>query len=358
MPSADEVSMAKKTALIAGGHGVIGRSLLKHLETLPDWEVLSAARRAPDYPSEALHLSVDLTDRSAVEAALGERDDITHLFFAALAPASTLAGEVAPNLAMLRNVVEVVERASPGFRRIILNQGAKVYGSHLGKFRTPAREDDPRHLPPNFYYSQEDYLLEAQQGKDWDWVLVRPDVVCGFSVGSPMNLVNIIAVYASLCARFRVPLSFPGGPLCYEALAQVTDAGLHAEAQVWAAETPDCALKAFNITNGDLFRWKHLWPRIAAFFGLEAGEPASFSLSARLGDKGEAWKELVQAHGLKPYSMEQLAGWGFGDYVFGCDFDVISDLTRARQAGFHRVEDSAEMFLRQFERLREERIIP
>jgi hypothetical protein len=51
---------------------------------------------------------------------------------------------VAPNLAMLSNLVEAVEPRSPALRRVVLLQGSKWYGSHLGPYRTPADEDDPR----------------------------------------------------------------------------------------------------------------------------------------------------------------------------------------------------------------------
>jgi hypothetical protein len=50
--------------------------------------------------------------------------------------------------------------------------------------------------------------------------------------------------------------------------------------------------------------------------------------------------------------------WPFGDYVFGCDWDVMSDVTKCRLHGFHEVVDSEEMFVRLLSRFREERIVP
>ena len=40
-------------------------------------------------------------------------------------------------------------------------QGSKWYGNHLGPYLTPARETDPRHMPPNFYYDQQDFLIKV-----------------------------------------------------------------------------------------------------------------------------------------------------------------------------------------------------
>jgi hypothetical protein len=139
-------------------------------------------------------------------------------------------------------------------------------------------------------------------------------------------------------------------------LAEVTDAGLLAEASVWAATEPRCAGEGFNITNGDYFRCQHLWPRIAAGFGMEVGPPVPIRLTEFMADKGSVWDHLVQRHGLRANRYEHVASWGFGD--FGCDYDVISDTTKARRYGFHGAVDTEEMFARMFRDLRDGKFIP
>ena len=59
----------------------------------------------------------------------------------------------------------------------VLIEGNKIYGSHLGPFKTPAREDDPPHMLPNFYYDQEQWLRSAQVGQNWTWSALRPHFV-------------------------------------------------------------------------------------------------------------------------------------------------------------------------------------
>ena len=59
-----------------------------------------------------------------------------------------------------------------------------------------------------------------------------------------------------------------------------------------------------------------------------------------------------------PHLYEQIAGWAFGDFVFGSDYDIISDMGKARRAGFCETVDSERMFLDLFARFRAERIIP
>ena len=38
-------STTRKVALVAGANGVIGRNLIDHLMTLPDWDVIGISRR-------------------------------------------------------------------------------------------------------------------------------------------------------------------------------------------------------------------------------------------------------------------------------------------------------------------------
>ncbi|MBP1933335.1 hypothetical protein J2Z37_003348 [Ammoniphilus resinae] len=68
---------------------------------------------------------------------------------------------------MLKNVAMSVQETSNSLERVLLMQGAKVYGVRLGKYKTPAKETDPRHMPPHFYYNQEDFLRSYQKGKNW-----------------------------------------------------------------------------------------------------------------------------------------------------------------------------------------------
>jgi hypothetical protein len=112
-------------------------------------------------------MAVDLLNRSEVETGLSGIGDITHIFYAALQPGADFFAEVAPNLKMLINTVETVERSSGKLRKVVLIEGAKFYGAHLGPYKTPAKESDARHMPPNFYYNQEDYLKERSRGKAW-----------------------------------------------------------------------------------------------------------------------------------------------------------------------------------------------
>lgn len=187
----------KKVALVAGAQGVIGRNLIDHLLTQNNWEIIGLSRRGGTNSAKVKHIAVDLLNRKNSEQQLGGLTTVTHIFYAAYQDRGSWAELVAPNMTMLRNVVEVVAPVAAGLQHISLMQGYKVYGAHLGPFKTPARETDAgRFMPPEFNMEQQRFLETFQQGKPWSWSAIRPSVVGGFALGNPMNLAMVIAVYA------------------------------------------------------------------------------------------------------------------------------------------------------------------
>ena len=233
-----------------------------------------------------------------------------------------------------------------------------MYGAHLGPFKTPARESDAGHMPPEFNVAQQQYLAQRQAGKRWRWSAIRPSVVGGFSLGNPMNLALSIAVYASISKALGLPLRFPGKPGAYHSLLEMTDAGLLARATLWAATEPAAANQAFNINNGDLFRWSEMWPKIAAYFGLECAPPLPMPLESMMADKAPLWRELVQRHQLAEPDYRAVAGWRFADFVFSWDYDMFADGSKARRFGFHQFVETEAMFFSLFDEFRRRGIIP
>ncbi|MNN74110.1 hypothetical protein D3C81_1902740 [compost metagenome] len=138
----------------------------------------------------------------------------------------------------------------------------------------------------------------------------------------------------------------------------MTDAGLLAKATVWAATDERCANQAFNITNGDLFRWNELWPKIAAYFELETAPPLQMSLSVVMEDKEQLWEAMIKKYDLVQNSYHSVSSWAFGDFVFSWDYDFFADGSKARRAGFHEFVDTEIMFQDIFDLLRKRKIIP
>lgn len=346
------------TALVVGANGVIGGTLAAHLATLPGWDVVGLSRRGGPADGPVRHVSADLFDPASVRAALRAHPGITHVFYAAYQDRPTWSELVEPNVTMLRTVLDAVPDVAPALQHVSLMQGYKVYGAHLGPFATPAREDDPPHMPPEFNVDQQRLVEERAAGAAWTWSAIRPSVVSGFGLGNPMNLGVVIAVYAAISAELGVPLRFPGKQGAYHSLLELTDAGLLAEATVWAATDPRCANEAFNIANGDLFRWNRMWPVIADAFGIDVAPPLPMSLQDVMADKEPVWDAMVAKHGLAPTPYSDVSSWAFGDFVFSWDYDFFADGSKARRYGFHTHVDTEKMLLELIDDLRKRRIIP
>lgn len=352
------MSERTKTALVVGARGVIGGNLVDHLSGLDGWQIIGLSRTGGTDTDRVRHIAVDLLDEADTRAKLEGLSQVTHIFYAAFQDRDSWAELVAPNLAMLINTVTTIESVAKDLEHVSLMQGYKVYGAHLGPFKTPAREDDAGHMPPEFNVSQQDFLEQRQRGKSWTWSALRPSVVCGFALGNPMNLAVLLATYATIAKHLEVPLRFPGKPGAWTSLIEMTDAGLLAEATVWAATTPACANQAFNITNGDLFRWQDMWPVITEYFGVQTAPPLPMSLETVMADKEGVWDEIVRQHDLEPTPYSQVSSWPFGDFVLGWDYDVIADGSKARRMGFHSFVDTRAMFVGIFDDLRRRRLIP
>ena len=348
------------SVLIVGASGIIGRYASAHLSSRAAWQVTGLARSRPVDMPEIGFIATDLLAPAPDAAARAALSQITHVVYAGYLqpPGADWSALSEINTRMFRGLLDLLEAHAPALRRIVLMQGQKYYGSHLGPFKTPAREDDPRPAVPNFYYGQQDLLEERSRHADWDWVCLRPHIVCGLASGSPMNLILLIGVYASLCKSLGLPLRFPGKASAYGGLNQATDAGLLARSVEWALTTSSCAGQAFNITNGDLYRWEQIWPIAAEVFALEPGPPASLPLQDFLTEQAPLWRQLAAQYGLASDELSTLVDGAFGDYVFNVDWDVIAHTIKARQHGFHDCRDSEEMFRALLGQLRSERQVP
>ena len=355
-----------KNVLVVGAQGVVGRAALDHLTTIPDCAVVGVSRRPPPPGTRAAWVSLDLRDPASCRSALAALPGITHVVYAALhEQASVVAGwtqsdHVRVNLEMLTNLLDALEAEAPGLRHVTVMHGGKAYGIHLGPpRRMPSKESDRRAMPPNFYYDQEDRIRERQAGKDWSWTILRPPNVAGLGIGSPMNTILAVGVYAAISRELGLPLRFPGGE---GHLIQACDATLLAKAVAWCGDAPAARNEIFNVNNGDVFMWEHLWPRFAEVFGMEHEPPHAFSLARTMADKGPVWDAIVARHGLQPHRLTDLVpGWEFPDFSlrYGqAPYPNFMSTIKIRQAGFADCLDTEAMFVSLLRRFQQAKILP
>ncbi|WP_043339583.1 SDR family oxidoreductase [Belnapia moabensis] len=345
-----------RSLLIVGASGAAATRITERAALTPGLAPIGLSRRVPEGAGD--WIAADLQDAAGLARALAARPEITHLVYASRAPHGESGVEdVAANLAMLRNLLDAAEAGLPRFGHLHLVHGGKWYGVHIGPFRTPAREDDPRHMPPNFYYDQQDLVAGRQQGRGWSWSASRPSFVLDVAPGRARNLVSTLGAYAAICRALGLPFDFPGKPGTWTALHEVTDAALLAEGVLWMIGEPRCANRAFNLVNGDCFRWCDLWPFLADRFGLPSGAVRPMRLAHWMADKGPVWEGIRARHGLA-LPIEAVASWEFADFVLGMDYDVLHSMTAARMAGFTGFVDSWAMFSRQIDAYRAARVLP
>jgi nucleoside-diphosphate-sugar epimerase len=359
--------MAERTLLVVGATGLLGRATLMHFKDRLGWNVLGMSRRAPDVDGVE-HLATDLMKTPTIERHRDALASVTHVLYAALFEMEDLIGgwrhreQMDTNLAMFRNLLDPLEQSASDLAHIAILQGTKAYGIHVEPMKAPARERWRRHKHENFYWLQEDLLKARRAGKAWTYSIWRPQVVFGHAIGSPMNLLGAVAVYASICKEMGEPCRYPGGiPVVTEA----TDARLMAQAMRWAADNPSAvANETFNITNGEVLIWPHLWPFVCDFFGVAEGEPESRNLAEIMPAMESVWSEIVRKHDLVPHTLEQLVGgsWQFLDRATRpgggpVPPSIVSNI-KLRQAGFADCFDNEQSLAYWFDEMRRTKVIP
>ena len=369
-------SVREKTVLVVGVSGLIGHAAAAQFSAEPGWNVLGVSRRVPtDLPGVALR-SVDLLDRASSLAEIGAMAAVTHLVYAAVDEAPGLvagwfdARSIMRNETMLRNVIDGLEAAGAALEHITLLQGSKAYGVHssdpaVSDAPLPLRERDPLRPHANFYFVQEELLAERRRGAGWAVTVLRPTVVYGGALGTNMNLVPVIGAYAALLRQERKPLHFPkewGVP----SLVEAVDAGLLARVIVWSATSPRARDETFNVTNGDVFSWRNVWPAIAGAFGMEAGDPAPISFAEWMPQQESAWARLVARHHLKA-PADIMAFVGMNSLVYADMLvrepstprtPILNSTIKIRQAGFAECMDTEDMLVAWFTRLQESGVLP
>ena len=140
----------------------------------------------------------------------------------------------------------------------------------------------------------------------------------------------------------------------------MTDARLLARHLEWAATTPTARNQAFNVVNGDVFRWSWMWHRLAEWFGLK---PAPFPgegipLERQLADAGPIWSDIARKYRLAEPDLGVLASAWHTDADLGRPIEVVTDMSKSRKLGFLDYQATDDSFFDLFTRLRDEHIIP
>jgi nucleoside-diphosphate-sugar epimerase len=350
------------SALVVGATGIVGRATVEALHR-EGWPVAALSRGPAAAPGVA-PIAADLHDPAALAEALKAARP-SHVFITTWSRQASEAENIRVNAAMVRNLLDAL-RPGGSVKHVALVTGLKHY---LGPFeaygqgvlpQTPFREAQGRLDVANFYYAQEDEVFAAAARDGFTWSVHRPHTVIGHAVGNAMNMGQTLAVYAALCRETGRPFRFPGSAAQWNGLTDMTDAGQLARHLLWVSTTPAAADEAFNVVNGDVFRWSWMWGQIAAWFGLE---PAPFDgqvlpLEVQMADDAELWRQIARREGLVEPDLGRLASPWHTDADLGRPIEVVADMSKSRRLGFTAYQQTDEAFFTLFEILRASRLIP
>lgn len=354
----------KNIALVIGSTGITGSNLAEELIS-QNWTTYGLARNQTAPVSGLIPVKADLLDEESLSEALKDLSP-THVFFTTWMRKDTEEENIRVNGTMVRNLLNVLS-PKQSVQHVALVTGLKHY---LGPFEayakqgtlpeTPVREEHPRLEYPNFYYAQEDAVYEAAARDGFSWSVHRPHTVIGYAIGNLMNMGITLAVYASICKETGAKFVWPGSEAQWNGLSDVTGARILAKQLIWASTTEEARNEAFNVTNGDVFRWKWLWTKIADYFGIEAdGYNGSVRpLEQEMEGKQEIWQKMAQQYGLKEADLSRLSSAWHTDLDLGRPIEVMTDMSKSRKYGFTAFESTEDSFTGLFQKLKQERIIP
>lgn len=350
------------TALVAGASGIAGGAVARLLLDA-GWTVHGLARK-PLHQAGVSPVAADLQDAEGTAGALARlRPDA--VFITTWARQATEAENIRVNAAMIRNLLNAL-RPGGSVRHVGLVTGLKHY---LGPFeaygkgklpQTPFHETQGRLDVENFYYAQEDEVFAAAARDGFSWSVHRPHTIIGEAVGNAMNMGTTLAVYATVCRETGRPFTFPGSAVQWNSLTDMTDARQLAKHLLWAAATPTIRDEAFNVVNGDVFRWKWMWGQIAHWFGLE---PAPFDgtvrpLEQQMAGDAEIWRDIARTYKLAEPDLTRLASPWHTDADLGRPIEVVTDMSKSRRMGFTAYQPTDDAFFDLFTKLRAGRLIP
>jgi len=354
----------EKIALVVGATGITGGNLAEKLisKRVPTYGL----SRTPSAPIAGLiPVAADLLDKEGLELALGDVRP-THIYITSWMRNDTEAENIRINSLMVRNLLDTLSKKK-SVAHVALVTGLKHY---LGPFEayakdgflpvTPLREEHPRLAVENFYYAQEDEVYAASERDGFTWSIHRPHTVIGKAIGNAMNLGSTLAVYATICKETGRSFIWPGSSAQWNGLSDVTDARLLAEHLIWASTTESARNEAFNVVNGDVFRWNWLWPRLANFFDVKSVgfDGAIHPLETEMSRDAVVWKEIALKYGLQTPDLSRLASPWHTDLDLSRPIEVMTDMSKSRKLGFNFFQSTEDSFYNLFEQMRTDRLIP
>ncbi|RFU33096.1 hypothetical protein B7463_g3232, partial [Scytalidium lignicola] len=332
-----------KVAFVTGANGISGGAIVDYLAqntTEKDWTKIIATSRnsfqskVKDKRVQFLALDFNEDPKELITRMEKDCKDVTHAYFSSYVHRDDFDELAEANIQLFQNFLTAITSVAPGLKNVTLQTGGKHYGVHICPVPSPAQEDDPVHPENqgNFYHAQQEFLRSKQLGSSWTYNVIRPQAIIGATQKpNGMNSALTLALYFLICKELGTKAPMPTNQIFWHGLDDLAYAPLIADLSIFASTTPGCANEAFNISNGDVFSWKQMWPRVAQYFGAEADPDQKFSepqptpgilvqefrLADWHRDKEQVWQALCTRLGTPSAKATfQYGTWEFQDWVY------------------------------------------
>ncbi|KAJ9654477.1 hypothetical protein H2198_006486 [Neophaeococcomyces mojaviensis] len=375
-----------KTAFVTGGNGITGSAIVEYLVNntkAEEWQRIITTSRSPfknavsDPRIEFIALDFTNPPEVLIEKMRDVCNDVTHTYFSSYVHRDDFQELNIANCALFENFLNALTAVAPNLASVTLQTGGKHYGVHLSPVPSPAREEEPRRAATvdNFYYPQEDFLIAKQRGQNWSWNVVRPEAIIGTTMKpNGMNSALTYALYILTCKDSGEEPKMPTNQIYWNGYDDCSYAPLIADLTLFVSTNSGCANQAFNVTNGDYFCWRYMWPRLTAYFGIQTSSEHDFQqTSIKIGDphleialkewatneKRKVWDRLCDDMKCPEAKGTWDAGtWQYQDWVFGRTWSATLSMSKARRYGYKGYVDSFEAFVETFEKMKKLKQIP
>ncbi|KEF51219.1 uncharacterized protein A1O9_12722 [Exophiala aquamarina CBS 119918] len=371
-----------KVAFVSGGNGISGNAIIEQLirTSSDDWSKIIVSSKSvllerwQDPRIEFIALDFLEPVDSIIKQMTPSCQAITHAFYTSYVHSEDFAKLPEYNIPLFKNFLTAVDSvAGKNLLRVCLQTGAKNYGLHLGPMvHCPATEDLPRYNDKgeNFYFAQEDYLFELAAKRHWHYSVIRPKAIIGYSPSKNGISESItLAIYFLICRELGEEARFMGNRFFWESTDDQSYAPSLADMTLWAMTEENTKNQIFNHANGDVVVWRHLYPKLGAYFGARTEDATSsaallneqaaptFSMAEWAKDKREVWDRICTKYGGNEKAFDW-ATWDAMDWVGSMTWLTLVSLQKARRFGWSRYDDTFETWIQTYKTYEMAGILP
>ena len=150
-----------------------------------------------------------------------------------------------------------------------------------------------------------------------------------------------------------------------ERALEAVDVRLVGDSCVWAATHQYAQGETYNVTNGEIFSWRDIWPAMAQNLSVTLGKDESLLVAYYMMPRVALRQDIVAQHNLASNTLEQLVGEShhYADLFFAYGASeapppIFVSTVKIHKAGFTQAYNSEESFCYWLDDLRARRTIP